>query len=274
MGWIPFVDFETCPTLYNDGLINNTNNSWEYYFQRVSDISRLPINQNETIISSSSFPPGYDYTLQNNPGLYNRVVSKIKLQPHIKAEVEIYRKQFDANVLGVQFRGQEIRYFRGHFLPPTKKQMAKLIQTLIEEKGFTSVFVSSEDQGLIDFVAQASPVPTFCTKSFRLRNKNSYSIYPRAKHFYNLGKEVLVDAILLSLCNGLIHCSSNVANFSRFMCQDDFILRAEILNWQNTKIAPFNYFTWPVFRFVNEVIGDGSYDRYVSVYNLEKSPRL
>lgn len=63
------------------------------------------------MISSTPFPPGYDYTLQNNARLYGSVASKIQFQPHVSDAVEPYKKRFEENVLGIQFRAQEIRYF-------------------------------------------------------------------------------------------------------------------------------------------------------------------
>jgi hypothetical protein len=265
-GFTPFVDFEDSPTIYDDGLQNGSLNSWEYYFEQPNNLREKPDPHQVARVSSASFPPGYDYTLCNNPGLFDRVIKDLKIKKNIQKDADNFLEKMGKNVLGLQFRGQEMRYFRGHHLPPTKKQISRLIQDLTEAYGFDSVFVTTEDSGLLNHVVNSSPVPVFFTSAYRLEGKNSYSIYPRENHRYLLGKEVLVDALILSRCDGLIHCSSNVANFSRFLCEDQYLARAELLNWLNTRIFPLNYLYWPLFRFWTEALSTNPTQQYLKIY--------
>lgn len=265
-GLVPFVDFEESPTIYNDGLQNGSLNSWEYYFEQPSSQKKRPDPSQVAQVSSASFPPGYDYTLCNNPGLFDRVIKELKIKKNIQTDADNFLDKMGTNVLGLQFRGQEMRYFRGHHLPPTKKQISSLINELTKAYGFESVFVTTEDEGLLNHVINSSPIPVFFTPAYRLDGKNSYSVYPRQNHRYLLGKEVLIDAILLSHCNGLIHCSSNVANFSRFLCKDQYLARAELLNWRNTRIFPLNYLSWPLFRIWTEILSTNPIKRYTTIY--------
>ena len=263
----PFVDFQTSKTLYNDGVINGSENAWDYYFKPVSSIKSLEEIKTNFVVSKPGFPPGYDFTLQQNPGLYHRVADRIVVQNDIENDVDRLRGIVGQDVLGVHFRGQEARYFRGHYLPPSKMQIQQILNRLIEEFHFKSIFVVSEDQSLLDFVCETAPVPVKFTNSFRLSNKNAYDVYPREQHRYLLGREILIDALLLSNCGGLIHCSSNVGQFARFACQDGFRARTEILNWQNTNVAPFNYFAWPVFLIMHKIRGQDAMLEYAKTYS-------
>ena len=146
--------------------------------------------------------------------------------------------------------------------------MRDTLVRLIERFNFNSVFVVSEDQSHIDFILDVSPVPVKFTNAFRLNGQNSYAVYPREHHRYLLGLEVLLDALLLSKCDGLIHCTSNVAQFSRFYCRDNFTVRAEILNWKNTKIIPLNYFAWPLFNLAAK-LDQSNNDKFVSYHTTE-----
>lgn len=271
-GLEPYVDFETSRTIYNDGEIAGTRNAWNYYFEPVSSLRSLDEIGDDYVVSSTGFPPGYDFTLQQNPGLHERVAKRLVIRADIEAEVNQITSMVGSNVLGIQFRGQEMKYFRGHHLPITKPQMRQLINHLVNEHGFTSVFVVSEDQGLVDFVDEVAPVPVRYTDAFRLVNKNAYAVYPREHHRYLLGREILIDALLLSKCGGLIHCSSNVGQFARFLCDDAFNVRAEVLNWQNTRVFPFNYLAWPLFHLAHELRRKNSYLQQVKCYKKPYQP--
>ena len=44
---------------------------------------------------------------------------------------------------------------------------------------------------------------------------NSEKIYPRKKHRYKLGEENIIEAILLSKCNGLTYIKSNIVTYAK-----------------------------------------------------------
>ncbi|KKU26438.1 MAG: hypothetical protein UX37_C0002G0004 [Microgenomates group bacterium GW2011_GWA2_46_16] len=53
-GMIPVIDFKNFPTLYNEkGKINNTANSWEYYFSPVSKYSLEEVYQSKNVFFST-----------------------------------------------------------------------------------------------------------------------------------------------------------------------------------------------------------------------------
>ena len=45
-----------------------------------------------------------------------------------------------------------------------------------------------------------------------MKNIDSFKIYPRKKHRYKLGEENIIEAILLSKCNGLTYIKSNIVH--------------------------------------------------------------
>ena len=56
----PYVDFLDSPTFYNDGEIAGTRNSWEYYFEPVSQITRYDLEKGKSFLRP--WFDGYDYT--------------------------------------------------------------------------------------------------------------------------------------------------------------------------------------------------------------------
>ena len=46
--------------------------------------------------------------------------------------------------------------------------------------------------------------------NYRMNKIDSFKVYPRSKHRYKLGKEILLDTLMLSKCNGLSYIKSNV----------------------------------------------------------------
>ena len=220
-GMIPVIDFKNFPTLYNEkGKINSTANSWEYYFQPVSAYSLEEVYQSKNVFfSSGKYPQGMSYSITENPGLFAIYSKHISLQPDIKQKVKEYSRQinFQGKVLGIHFRGQEQKYATGHSFPPTESQMFRYTDEIIKKYLITKIFLVTEDQDYLKLFVKRYGQMVVYSDMFRTRKVNAYKLRPRDKHMYLLGREVLVDAILLSKCTGLLCGDSNVSEMARFL---------------------------------------------------------
>ena len=49
--------------------------------------------------------------------------------------------------------------------------------------------------------------------------KDSFKVYPRKNHRYKLGKETLIETLILSKCEGITYIKSNVTTFSKNYCK-------------------------------------------------------
>ena len=50
-----------------------------------------------------------------------------------------------------------------------------------------------------------------------MKNIDSFKIYPRKKHRYKLGEENIIEALLLSKCNGLTYIKSNLTSYAKYL---------------------------------------------------------
>ncbi len=218
-GFIPVVDFEYFKTEYNqDEYIEGTKNAFEYYFLPVSSVKLDEVYSSRCVVlSGNGYPKGYNYTIANIPGLYKTFEKYIKIRPEIQSSVNIPRSSLNDKVLGVHFRGQEMRTAVGHWLPPSNKQMFKAINTMLHRGAFDWIFVCTEDKRLLNILDKKYPGMVISNNHYRTQGINAYRINPRKNHKYLLGREVLIDMLCLSHCDALISCSSNVAWMSRFI---------------------------------------------------------
>jgi hypothetical protein len=253
---IPVIDFENYPTVYNDPEYRDSNNAWEYYFNPVSsyDINNLPIDAN-VFITDSKYPKGYDYSISSMPFLLMIYDKFIRLNEQAKSALNLCNISVNASTLGVHFRGQEMRTARGHWLPPNNKQIFTSIDRMLSTGLFNEIFLVTEDLDNLKAVIKRYGNLVKFTDSYRTSSINAYKIKPRQMHFYNLGLEILIDALILGNCGGLIHCSSNVAEFSKFINNGRYVNSIYINNGPNSKIYPLNFVLWRIKSALSEELG-------------------
>lgn len=218
-GFIPVVDFEHFPTLYNeDEGISGTRNAWEYYFRPVSDYPLEDVYQSRNVFfCDGMYPSGFNMNVSEVPewqGIFDRYVT---VRPEIEESVTEWLPRFGARTLGVHFRGKEQNIAPGHPFGPTPRQIIDATTRLIRERNFDRVFLVTEDQRNLDLFRREFGDLVVATDCYRTGRENAYRIRPRSLHRYLLGREVLVDALLLSRCQGLITCGSNVTEFAKIL---------------------------------------------------------
>jgi len=223
-GMIPVVDFENFKSFYNvETLIQNTKNSWEYYFKPVSPYSLEEVYKSKNVLfCNGTFPASEGYSLSQIKGAKKIYNDHIFLQPYIEHKINEYSENFSEKVLGVHFRGQEMKIASGHPFPPTEKQMLKYVDRAIDQFGFKKIFFVSEELSYLELFTKKYGKKIFYTNAFRTHEKNAYLLNPRENHRYQLGVEVLIDAYLLSKCTALICSDSNVSEFARFINENKY----------------------------------------------------
>ena len=255
---IPAVDFENFVTEYNDEQFTDSLNAWEYYFLPISPFCLREIYASKNVImSSTGYPEGYQMSITNMPDLEAVATKYIQVRPEIEAQaIRFYKNHIkDYHVLGVHFRGQEMRTAPGHWFPPTKAQMAKAIRQAIDVGEFEKIFVVTEDAGYLEFLRGQFGHRIVASDHYRTRGANAYRVYSRPMHKYILGREVLVDAIILGLCNGLVACTSNVAEAARFFNARKFCYQSTINNGPNSANPLVARYLWFVKASLPEHIG-------------------
>lgn len=217
---IPVIDFQNFPTLYNEkSKINQTANSWEYYFTPVSQSTLQEVYQSKHVFFSSGlYPRGMSYSITENPGLYQIFQKNISLQPDVKAKIASFTGKINFNqALGIHFRGQEQKYATGHSFPPTEAQMFRYTDAIMAKYHLNKIFLVTEDSEYLKIFIRRYGDQVIYSDMFRTHGVNAYKLRPRPNHMYLLGREVLVDAYLLARCRGLLCGDSNVSEIARFI---------------------------------------------------------
>lgn len=259
-GFIPIIDFKNFPTAYTDNDEFLPSNIWNRYFEPVSSIDLSEVYKSKHVIfSHEGCPEGYNSTLSEEKRLKHIYKKYIKINHEVEEEISILKNNLfkKDKILGVHFRGQEFRTARKHGFPPSKIQIYNTINRCINEYNFDKVFVVTEDSEYLKFLVKNFGEKIIYTEAFRTNGINAYNLNKeiRHNHIYLLGKEVLVDAYLLSECHGIIGCTSNVFNFSKFINDSGFDPEISIINGLNSSNPLFSKFLWFYKATVPEWLG-------------------
>ena len=230
-GLIPVIDMENYPMFYNEqSSVCDTRNSWEYYFAQPTPFSLDEIYQSKNVYLCNGESIKEVYLRFKNFEYGNSILKKyIKINPNILAAVDNFSNTFfRGNILGVQFRGQEMKTAAYHVTPPTVAQMVKTTKEMIKKYEIDKVFLVTEDKGYLAIFQKEFGDMLLYTDSFRTyEGENSYTINPppRNLHMYNLGLEVLIDMLLLSKTNYLLASGQDGLAYGSNVC-----LMAQIFN--------------------------------------------
>jgi hypothetical protein len=150
------------------------------------------------------------HTVANKENLYLRkkVLDNI-LKPKLEVlqESEIIRNQIgDSNVLGIQIRGTD----KKNEIPAIPNDViVKKVREYVEKQNINKIFLSTDDINYVNLLTYEFGNVIFYNK------KNTVSYDGNPIHFSNekesLNREVLTDAYVLSTCEHLIYCFSNVS---------------------------------------------------------------
>ena len=204
-GWIPVVDYLNFRTIYNEPEpVNGTRNAWEYYFRQISPytLDEVYSSRNVLFAEGNTYPSLF---CRNNREYREFLDKKIQLQDWIVDEFLKYKKLLDDSfVLGIHFRGKEMNTTVGHPFAPTVKQMLAQTDFILKQYPVNKIFFSSEEKDYLDLFVKRYGDKLIYLPAFRVSKINAYNINPRPFHRYLLGKEALLDSLMLGSCDILL----------------------------------------------------------------------
>jgi hypothetical protein len=256
--FIPFVDMENWPSWYSENEpINHTMNSWEYYFHQVCKYSGEEIYQSKNVIvTRNDFYGDFSKNLLDDP-LFKLIFKKyIKIQDHINEEAQNFiDKNFkDKKVMGVYLRGGECKRIANQTMPPTKKQINYCINNIIKKDNFDLIFLSTKELDYLNFFEKNYNNQLKIYNSFRDK-KDCFQIYPRKNHRYLLGKEIIVEMLILSKLENLTYTFSNVSLMALFFNLNKKQNRYLLDNGFNLKNQYFANIYWYIKYLLPEFLG-------------------
>ncbi len=212
---IPVIDMYNFTTIYNEkNTILSSKNSWEYYFTKLNKYSLEHVYKSRKYYICDNKLKG-DFSLNILDKKINKYFKLIKIKNYLLKKSNIFiKKNFKENqkILGIHFRGTSYKVAQKHALPQSPKIMITHVKKLIEKYNYNKIFISTEEQKYLDiFKREFSDMCSF-TKSFRSNKIDAFNTYPRKNHRYELGKEIILDTLILSKCDGLTFVRSNVTS--------------------------------------------------------------
>jgi len=232
---IPVIDMELHQTLYNESKkMKGTRNSWEYFFKKVSKFNIINIYKKENYLlckdkniftKNNAFSPLLKETYEK----YIRIDKKI-----LRKYLIFFKNKFKKNnILGVHFRGTDMKYGTNHPLPATKKQMLKIIENIKKNYKFDKIFLITEDLNNFRFMKNTFKDQLLTINNFRSNKLKIFDINIRKYHRYKMGEEILINALLLSKCSVIVSTQTGVSDFAKFI--NPKIIFFKINNGLNSK---------------------------------------
>ncbi len=216
----PFVDMQNFKTIYNEKYtLNKTLNAWEYYFKQVTKNSIRDIyKSHKVIITDNKFFKKFKHTITKNN--LNQIAKKyLKTRKLFIFEANNFvKKNFKNKTLGIHYRGTSYKTSANHPFPPTKKQIIDRSKFLINKYKYNKIFLCTEEEEIFQaFNKEFGDKICFIGESYRSNKDDAFKKYPRQKHRFKLGKEILVESIILSKCQGFLYQNSNVSEFVKYL---------------------------------------------------------
>lgn len=233
---IPVIDMENFQTFYNcKKKINNTFNSWEYYFKPVSKYSlnevyksknviicdpRTSFNGNNSNIKNTVFEPfnGPQYLKIK----HKKIIKKyIKYNEDIIREASFLTKKFKKEkILGICFRGSDAKFSAYQPHAPNLKQIVTSTKKLIKRYDYKKIYLCTEDIDYLNyFKREFKKEIIFNINSPRTNDKRDLFNYDDPLHRYKIGKGNMVDMLTLTKVHGLLFSVSNIPYTALFFSQ-------------------------------------------------------
>ena len=261
-GFIPIVDMENFVTWYNENnKILKTNNAWEYYFEQISNFSLKDVyNSKNIILTNRNFyrSSGFLDSINEDKELKNIFQKYILIKKNKLKVIHYLRKKLfeKKKILGVHFRGTGYKIGRQPH-PATIKQMVNRINKILSKENYDKIFLVTEDlNNFKAIIAEFKDKVIYLNNSVRENNSNTaFDTYPRLNHRYKLGRDILIEACLLSYCDGYLDIRNNVREAATAFNLNPNQKRYFIDNGHNSAYPVIGKYIWYIKSFLPKMLG-------------------
>jgi hypothetical protein len=232
--FIPVIKgWDSCP--YYDGIVNGTDNVFEYYFKRTSDINAGEVKENYFYVTATNknmdiawydnnltewYEPPEMYISSMGEVFKKYISLNISTEKQLKNDMERVLK--NRTTLGVHYRGTDaVHNANGHPVSLTYDDYKIYIDEIMTKYNYEQIFLATDDSDFISKIAADYPGMVFYEDVVRSTGNTGvhYTENARMNHKYRLGYEVIRDAYTLAECGGLIYGGSQVPILARIIKQ-------------------------------------------------------
>jgi hypothetical protein len=218
--FIPIIDMQNFPTIYNENKkIFNSLNAWDYYFKKINKYKLSEVYKSYKVIFSTNYLKDDMYGDISDNKNFIRFKKKIKIRNSYYNEAKSFIKKRikkDKKIIGVHLRGTTYKIAKNHPYPIPKKMMLNILNQVVKKEKVDKIFLCTEEKEYQSYFKKKLGNKLITFNSFRTEKVDAFNFYPRRKHRFNLGKEILIESIILSNCDILIYVNSNVIEGSLF----------------------------------------------------------
>jgi hypothetical protein len=231
--FIPVIDMKNYPTIYNcKNKINGNYNSWLYYFKPVSKYKLSEVYKSKNVIlcdnktsrdnafSSKNYKDefkylnGFRFLNKEHHGIFKKYI--IIKKDILKIANNFIKNNFKKKVLGICFRGSDQKKSGYHPYPPTKEQMLFATDALIKKYKFKKIYLCTEDIDYLNLYKKKYVNKIIYFNNPRTNDKKDLFKGNNNKHRYKIGLGNLIDMIILSKTDYLLHGISNIPEAAIF----------------------------------------------------------
>ena len=262
MGFIPIVDMKNYPSVYNENdKIFGTLNSWEYYFEQLTDYSLDEVYQSKNIIiTDNKFYRDEEFKnkITTSDNLVTLLKKKIKLKKTKYKTINYLRRKLfkGEKILGVHHRGTGYKITE---YPITINQMINIINEILKKDKYDKIFLVTEDSVNFKALKKYYKEKIICLENSQ-RGKTNLEVwkkYPRRLHRYKLGRDILYETFLLSYCDGFFDIDTNPREIAYALNLNPKQKRYSYNNGINKPWKYFKYlnFKWHIRKFMPKSLG-------------------
>ena len=247
LGMRPVVSFSNECIYHEEETVNGSDNVFEYYFDRVSDVTRESVFKSENVFFFSYAhlerifsrisngeevtSVGTIYSSINEKAIYEmgKIVKKyLRLNNETQAFIDkSIREKMGAleqkeRWLGVHIRGTDYNYYvPGHPSPLAPEDYYPFVDEAIELYGYDKIFLATDDIRFIQAFDERYTNVIYYDDVHRSDGDVNVSFVHNERHLnhYLNGLEVIRDMYTLATCESLIAGVSNVSISSRIFRQ-------------------------------------------------------
>ena len=257
---IPIIDMKNFPTKYNEKRkIKNTFNAWEYYFEPINKYKLEDVYKSKFVVFADGKTrkklefDTFKVLEKENFNIFKRYI-KIKKEIILESENFIKNNFKNKKILGVHFRGTDMKTQERHPFPATYKQITSYIDYEIINHRFDKIFLVTEEEDYLNKLKLRYKEKICYFSSYKSNIPDIFNNTKRKNHRYLIGKENLIDMLLLSNTKTIICTNSNMTDASNFV-KNSKIEIIKIDNGYNSDNLLFAQFNWYIKKLLPEFFG-------------------